>query len=242
MTPLSYCDKGRIVIKQVIWYHLNTIPPLGGEITIHIERVPKMAPKSNNPATTSHDNDAIRTQPPTPFQMMLRAMANDASAEDGNFGGDDLNAILSAETEEELFESDERPPLNFQHLAGCEIAVLAFDVKFSRRDNDKVLTPFVWTDNEGKEKKMYLLVKAVRISSAGEKSVIKLPPIGEVFTANTSARFVVAKLWRAMTLGLIDDQRAITWECAVQETDLGDGTGVLKLRPIPKRATRATVE
>lgn len=201
-----------------------------------------MAPKSNNGEMASRDNDVTRTQAPTPFQMMLRAMANDASAEDGNFGGDDLNAILSAETEEELFESDERPPLNFQHLAGCEIAVLNFDVKFSRGNNDSIQTPFVWEDSKGHAKKMYLLVKCVRISTAGEKTVIKLPPVGEVFTANTSARFVVAKLWRAMTLGLIDSARGTSWECAVQETDLGDGTGVIKLRPIPKRAVRATAE
>lgn len=196
-----------------------------------------MAGKSNSPDTRSDSP----VKAPTPFQIMLRAMANDASAEDGNFGGDDLNAILSAETEEELFESDERPPLNFQHLSGCEIAVLSFDVKFSRSNNTSIQTPFIWRDERGNEKKMYLLVKCVRISDAGtKKSVIKLPPVGEVFTANTSARFVVAKLWRAMVLGLLDENRGITWECTVQETDLGDETAVIKLRPIPKRSVSST--
>lgn len=217
---------------------MNTTPPSGRDNPSHMQRVSKMTPKSNSPARPTTGT----VSGPTPFQQMIRAMANDASAEDGNFGGDDLNAILSAETEEELFESDERPPLNFQHLAACELAILGFDVKFSRGNNDSIQTPFVWEDEKGRAKKMYLLVKAVRISNAGEKSVIKLPPIGEVFTANTSARFVVAKLWRAMTLGLIDENHGTTWECAVQETDLGDGTGVLKLRPIPKRATRSTAE
>lgn len=198
-----------------------------------------MASKGNAPAMSDH----APTQGPTPFQIMLRAMANDASAEDGNFGGDDLNAILSSMTEEELFESDERPPLNFQHLSGCEIAVLGFDVKFSRSNNSNIQTPFVWTDERNQEKKMYLLVKCVRISDAGnKKAVIKLPPIGEVFTANTSARFVVAKLWRAQVLGLIDENRGLSWECTVQETDLGDETAVIKLRPIPKRSTRSSVE
>lgn len=198
-----------------------------------------MAPKSNSPVPPTRGT----VTGPTPFQQMIRAMSNDASAEDGNFGGDDLNAILSAETEEELFESDERPPLNFQHLAGCELAVLGFDVKFSRTNNTSIQTPFVWTDERGQDKKMYLLVKCIRISDAGtKKNVIKLPPVGEVFTANTSARFVVAKLWRAMTLGLIDANRGVTWECAVQETDLGDETAVIKLRPIPKRSSRGTVE
>lgn len=180
-------------------------------------------------------------KPPTPFQEMLRAMANDAQAEDTSFGGDDLNAILTAETEDDLWESDERPPLNFQHLSGCEIAVLDFAVKFSRGNNTSIQTPFVWRDERGNEKKMYVLVKCVRISTAGEKSHIKLPPVGEVFEANTSARFVVAKLWRAMILGLFDYESGRTWECAIQETDLGDGTAVLKLRPIPKRSVSSHV-
>lgn len=198
-----------------------------------------MVSKGNMPET--RENGTV--QAPTPFEIMLRAMSNDASAEDGNFGGDDLNVILSAQTEEELFESDERPPLNFQHLAGCELQILGIDVKFSRGNNSNIQTPFVWRDERGNEKKMYLLVKCVRISDAGtKKAVIKLPSLGEVFTANTSARFVVAKLWRAQTLGLIDENRGISWECAVQETDLGDETAVIKLRPIPKRATRSAAE
>jgi hypothetical protein len=178
----------------------------------------------------------------TPFQTMIRAMAMDASAEDASFGGDDLNAILSAETEEQLWESDERPPLNFQHLSGCEIAILNFDVKFSRSGNDDIATPFVWEDERGNKKKMYILAQCVRLSDAGEKPIIRLPAVGEVFTANTSARFVVAKMWRAMTMGLINAETGKTLECQVQETDLGNGTGVLKLRPMPRRVTRTVVE
>lgn len=202
-----------------------------------------MAAKSNGAQVETSDNDVTRVVKPTPFQIMLRAMANDASVEDGNFGGDDLNAILSAETEEELFESDERPPLNFQHLAGCELEIISMDVKFSRGNNSSIATPFIWEDSKGQAKKMYLLVKCVRVSDAGDKkNIIKLPAIGEVFTANTSARFVVAKLWRAQTLGLFDAEQGITWPVVVQETDLGDEMSVIKLRPMPKRVTRATAE
>jgi len=196
-------------------------------------------PGKSNIQTTGANSVA---HPITPFQQMLRAMANDASAEDGNFGGDDLNAILSAESEEELWASDDRPPLNFQHLAGCELSIIGIDVKFSRGNNASILTPFIWTDDRGQEKKMYLLVKCVRISDAGDNRTVKLPPIGEVFTANTSARFVVAKLWRAQILGLFDENRGMTWECMVESTDLGDGTAVIKLRPVPKRVTRGTAE
>lgn len=195
--------------------------------------------KSSTPATVSESN--VTVQPPTPFALMIRAMAMDATAEDGNFGGDDLNAILSAEDESELWDSDERPPLNFQHLVGCEIAILSIDVKFSRGSSGSAIqTPFVWTDERGQDKKMYLLVKCVRLSDAGEKSIIRLPVVGEVFTANTSARFVVAKIWRAQTLGLFDERSGKTWEALVQGTDLGDGQEVIKLRPIPKRSVSSS--
>lgn len=199
-----------------------------------------MSGKSNVPANSSATADGTVSLPPSPFQIMLRAMANDATAEDGNFGGDDLNAILSAQTEEELWDSDDRPPLNFQHLSGCEISILDVNVKFSRGSSSNIQTPFVWTDERGQEKKMYLLVKCVRISSAGEKSIMRLPAIGEEFTANTSARYVVAKIWRAMTMGLFNANTGRTWEALVTETDLGDNQAVIKLRPIPKRATTAT--
>jgi hypothetical protein len=189
-----------------------------------------MPGKSNT--EPSDTNPTVIT--PTPFQMMIRSMALDAGEEDGNFGGDDLNAILSAETEEEMWEADERPPLNFQHLAGCELSVLDFDVKFSRGDSE-IQTPFITPDG----KKMYLLVKCVRLSG-GNGKIFRLPEIGEVFTANTSARFIVAKLWRALTMGLINANTGQTLQCMVQATDLGGGQAVLKLRPIPKRSVSST--
>lgn len=178
----------------------------------------------------------------TPFQQMLRAMSFDAEAEDVTFNGDDLNAILSAETEEELFESDNRPPLNFQHLAGCELSILDVSVKYSRAgSNDDIQTPFTIADDKGRERKMYLMVSAVRLSDTGSmKSVIRLPEVGEVFQANTSARFVVAKLWRANTMGLINSDTGRSWDVLVDSTDLGGGQAVIKLAAIPKRVTRST--
>lgn len=176
----------------------------------------------------------------TPFQMMIRAMANDASADDGAFSGDDLNALLDAETEEELWDADERPPLNFQHLTGCELSIIDLQVKFSRGGKDGILTPFVYDDGKN-SKKMYLLCTMARIGG-GDNPIIKLPPIGEVFQANTSARYVVAKLWRFMTMGHIDPNTGKTLECMVQATDLGDGASVIKLRPLPTRVTRTVTE
>jgi hypothetical protein len=87
-------------------------------------------------------------------------------------------------------------------------------------------------------KQMYLMVTMARISDAGEKSDRILPSVGETFQANTSARFVVAKLWWLSTHGYIDAEGGKVAEVKVQATDLGGGQSVIKLMPVPQRATR----
>jgi hypothetical protein len=176
----------------------------------------------------------------TPFEQMLRAMSMDAVAEieAGKFSGDDLNAILTAKSEAELWDADERGPLNFQHLADCEIGIMDVHVKYSRGTSSDIVTPFVVKDDKGNDRKMYLIVSAVRLSDAGEKSHLRLPSVGEVFEANTSARFVVAKIWAFYTRGYINPDTGKTLECVVKEIDLGGDQAVLKLRPMPRRVVR----
>lgn len=195
-----------------------------------------MAPKSNAPATSEKGTITVRT----PFEQMLRAMSFDAQADDGQYNGEDINEILAAETEDEMWDADERPPLNFQHLAGCELQVNQISVRYSRDGND-ILTPFVYADAQGKQKKMYLMVTCERISDAGEKPLIRLPKVGEEFIANTSARFIVAKLWWALTKGRIDPEKGQSFRCVVKEIDLGGGQAVLKLRPMPNHAVQSTL-
>jgi hypothetical protein len=202
-----------------------------------------MAPKSQS-GVSIPDRGTAEMMAPTPFQEMLRTMAMVATAEqeENRFAGDDLNAILSAETEEEMWEADERGPLNFQHLAGCEIAIIDLSVKFSRNSNASIVTPFVTEDpRTGDKRKMYFLVTAVRLSDAGEKKIIRLPKVGEVFQANTSARYVSAKLWWFYSKGMIDSNAGGQVECLVEETDLGDETAVLKLKRVPRRVVTSTV-
>lgn len=165
------------------------------------------------------------------FTLMLRAMAMDAAAEESNFTGDDLVGMLEAETEEEIWEADERPPLNFTHLVGCELEILDFEVKYSRGAG-------IDTVFEYDGKKMYLLVKCVRISG-GNESIYRLPEIGQDFTANTSARFVVTKLWAFLIRGFIKPSESKSITCLVQGTDLDGGKQVIKLRPVPKRPTQS---
>jgi hypothetical protein len=171
----------------------------------------------------------------TPFQRMIRHMEMDATmdVEEGRFSGDDLNEILSAETEEDLWAAGEAGPLNAQHLAGCELALTDLQVKYSRGESD-IATPFV----SGDGKKMYFLITAHRISDAGEKAHLRLPKVGQDFQFNTSARFLAAKVWMFYSRGYFGGDSGKSFECAVHETDLGGGTGVLKIRPIPTRATR----
>jgi hypothetical protein len=190
-----------------------------------------MAAKNNQSPVIPSDQNYPNVKPKTPFQIMLRAMANDATADDGTISGDDINEILAAETLAEMWEADVRPPINFQHLAGCDLAVIDFAVKFSRGGDD-MLTPFTWTNERGEVKKMYIIAECMRLSEASDKPLLRLPPVGQTFSANTSARFIVAKLWRAMTLGELDYSAGKILECRVEEIELSGTTAVLKLRPL----------
>jgi hypothetical protein len=201
-----------------------------------------MASKSQNTGVGTKDGTEGTIQPLTPFQRMIRTMQMDATTEteDARFSGDDLNAILLADSDTDLWESDERGPLNAQHLAGCELQLLDVLVKFSRggSSTEGIKTPFITSDG----KKMYLLVTAVRVSDAGEKTHLRMPAIGEVFQFNTSARFLATKIWAFYMRGKIDKNSGKYLECVIRETDLGDGQGVLKLRPMPKRVVRTVSE
>lgn len=193
-----------------------------------------MAAKSQSNEEIAERETAGVSTKATPFQKMLRAMDMEATAdaEDAQFTGDNLNAILTAETEDEIWDADERGPLNFQHLADCEIAITDVRVKYSRGLNSEIQTPFITPDG----RKMYLLVTAHRLSDAGEKSWLRLPPVGEDFQANTSAQFVTTKIWHFYHLGYISEGKAL--EAVVKEIDLGDNQAVLKLRPMPRRVIR----
>ena len=175
----------------------------------------------------------------SPIRRMLLAMAMDATMEtERPFTGDDILGILEAETEDEMFEGDQQGPLNFQHLSGCEIAVYDVQVKYGNAgSNDEEIKTMFVDPESGRQ--MYLMVTAARISNAGEKKLLKLPSIGEQFTANTSARFAVAKLWWLVTHGKIDRDAGLSYELFVQGTDIGSGREVIKLLPVPKRSVQA---
>jgi hypothetical protein len=197
---------------------------------------------NRNPATSDQAAATITDmQPSSPFRRMITAMAQDATMEtETPFTGDDdaaLKAILTAETDDEIWDADERGPLGFRDLAGCEIAILDVQVKFSRTNNADMKTVFYSPDN----RQMYLLLTCTRLSVTGdEDKKINLPDIGEVFQANTSARYLVAKIWTFYVRGRIRPSDGSQLECRVKAVDLGGDQAVLQLRPIPKRSSTVT--
>lgn len=180
----------------------------------------------------------------SPFRQMLNAMALSATLEDETsaFSGDDVNDILTAKSLDEMWDADERGPLNFQHLAGCDLGITDFHVKWSRGNNDQMATPFIVEDPKTRtNRKMYLLVDLFRTSDEQDNNSVKLPTVGERFQVNTSARFVAAKIWRAGMLGEIDAEQGKTLFCYVRSTDLGGGQAVIKLRPPRIKPAQATL-
>lgn len=166
-------------------------------------------------------------------QRMIRAMEMDATAaiEDGGASAEaELAAILNAESDEDIWAAGERGPLNAQHLAGCELAIVDMQVKYGR-DSD-IKTPFVTGDG----KQMYLLVTAYRLSKTGDNEAsMRLPAVGEEFQFNTSAPRVAGKLWAFYTRGRFGSGTGETFQCLIHSTDLGGGQAVLKLRQLPGR-------
>jgi hypothetical protein len=207
--------------------------PRGREIESH-KKGTTMAGKRQSGDVDQTVTDGTVMVPPSPFQRMIRAMDMEATAdEESNFVVlDTVNAILDAESDEEIWEADERGALNFQHLAGCDILITDVHVKYGAGTSD-IQTPYVWED-----KKMYLLVTVVRTSAATERPEIRLPEPGEAFTINTSATYVVPKIWAFYTKGKINPDTGAKLACYVKSVPLDGGKAVIKLRP-PRAASAA---
>lgn len=172
----------------------------------------------------------------------IRAMANEATVDttDPSMIEDDvsLNAMLTAESDEEIWDADERGPLGFRDLDGCELALTDVQVKYSRSNvnsnGEEIKSIFVAPDG----RKMYLLVTCYRLGETGDElRKINLPAVGETFQANTSARYVAMKIWAFYTRGRIDSSTGAKLECRVKATELDGDRAVIKLRPLVKRST-----
>lgn len=167
----------------------------------------------------------------SPFARMLRTMEGLADTGEGREIGADLNAILEAETEAEMWSADERDPINTKMLKDCELEITGFEVKYgggaSDDDGEEFSSIFVTPDG----KQMYLLVTAFRLNRTGEKKVIRLPDVGEIFSFNTSAKYVVAKLVKMRMMGMFDNNATV--KTRVEVTPIKGGKqSVSKLKEI----------
>jgi hypothetical protein len=169
-------------------------------------------------------------QGPSPFQALLIKMAQLATMDEteGNtFAGDDITSILTAQTEEEMWDADERPTFNAKMLSGCELQLLGFEVKYGAGNNEDIRTPFVY---DGRQ--MYVLVHAFRLNRAGDKKELRLPDPLEEFTWNTSARFIVGKLFWMLANGWFDRDSTKAVQVRIVGTELTGGRSVEKLKPL----------
>ena len=183
-----------------------------------------MASKSQD-VETSAANGTVTS--PSPFQRLRRRMAEMAVLEtaESKVSGEDVNAILAAETEEEMWDADELSVYNAQKLSGCDLQITGFEVRFSTGNDEDIKTPFM----DDKSRQMYLLVQAFRITKATEKKDVVLPEVGQEFTWNTSARNIVAKLFWMLDHGWFDPG-AKPVRVRIKGTPLSGGRSVEKLK------------
>jgi hypothetical protein len=158
---------------------------------------------------------------------LLTELENIATEDTENkgFSGDDIANILLADDEATMWEADELPRFNAKVLSGCEMDIYGWEVKFS--DDPEITSGLIGPSSL---RKMYLLVRAARLNDSGQTGVYKLPNVGEEFVWNTSARFIVAKLFWLQKHGNFDDRRTV--KARIQGTDLGAGKSVEKLKPL----------
>lgn len=160
--------------------------------------------------------------------QMLHWLENVATEDTENqtFSGDDIASIILAENEQTMWEADELQRLNAKILSGCEMDIFGFQVKFS--NDPEIASGLIGPTNR---RKMYLLVSSARLNDAGQTNLYKLPNVGEEFVWNTSARFIVGKLYWLATHGHFDNGGAV--RAKIVGTELTGGKSVEKLKSLP---------
>lgn len=189
--------------------------PENGDTTAEVEEIINADPKSLRPSQRAV----------LELLTWLENIATEDTDTTGGFFGDDIAAILLAPDEATMLEADELPRYNAKVLSGCELEIFGLESKFS--DDPEIVSGLIGPQTM---RKMYLLVTSARLNTNGNGSVYKLPDVGDEFVWNTSARFIVAKLYWYATHGAFDNGGSV--KLRIQGTDLGAGKSVEKLKSL----------
>lgn len=190
-----------------------------------------MPPKAQGGADVANATTGT-IQTASAFQLLVRKMASMAvldSTSATRDSGEDINRILEAETEQEMWDADELAKWNAQKLSGCDIQIVGFQVQFSPDSDSDIKTPYIDPETH---RQMFLLVDSFRITNNGNTKEYNLPEPGELFTWNTSARAIVPKLFWMLAHGWFDDG-AKPVRLRIVGTPLAGGKSVEKLKPLP---------
>lgn len=184
------------------------------------------------------DPKALRPSQRAVLELLswLENIATEDTETTGGFFGDDIAAILMAPDEATMLDADELPRYNAKVLSGCELDIYGIEAKFS--DDPEIVSGLIGPQTH---RKMYLLVRSARLNNAGQSNVYRLPDIGEEFVWNTSARFIVAKLYWYAIRGRFDNGGGGV-KMRIQGTDLGAGKSVEKLKPLDAPVMAGTTE
>jgi len=166
----------------------------------------------------------------------LEEVATEDTEDTGaGFFGDDIARILMAPDEATMMEADELPKYNAKVLSGSELDVYGFVVKFS--NSAEIESGLIGPKSK---RKMFLLVRSARLSTAQKNRQYRLPEVGEEFVWNTSARFIVAKLYWYQRHGRFDNGGSV--KLRIQGTDLDGGKSVEKLKSLDVPAMAGQAE
>jgi hypothetical protein len=184
--------------------------------------MPSAAKSTTSPASHTEHTGTITSL--TPYEKFCATLAGRATmeSEEKNVDYGSIEAIILAETEDEMWTADDRGPLGGRDLAGVVQVIEDVQVKWS--NSPTISSPFI---DPKTEKALYLLITSTRHDDS--KYTGRRPDLtqGEKFQWNTSAPRVVAKImW-------LEGHDRLRQPVSIEATDIGGGQAVLKLRAAP---------